>query len=369
MAKGRNKGEYSELLAFLRILHAGRIQLADKNGNPRPEWIKVISVSQPNRPEVSYKIKDAVVEGSETSGAPLCTLSRDSIGELADSLYLELKNSKGASFECRSAQIARDQLGLTTLTSSSNKKSDIIVRAASIFSDGEGHSLGFSIKSEIGGLPTLMNAGATIFKYKLLAPQGCDPFQVQEEIPRSTRKHYPGPMKLLPALSMSGVNIQFECVENKVFEQNLKMIDTEFPWILSTILKHAYIQQETGLGLLLDSPDLISEIASRLALPETMTRILIRHKIKDLLRQSALGMMPSKPWGGEVEAHGGWIIVRNDGSVICYHLANDDEFREFLLGASKIETPSTSRHEAGYVYRQEEDGSPALNLSLQIRFS
>jgi hypothetical protein len=369
MAKGRNKGEYSELLAFLRILHEGRIQLADRNGEPRSVWLKVVSVSQPRRPEFSYTVKVDSVEFGGDAHVQQHSVKRSEIKELADALFSEIKDAKGASFECKSAEIACDRLKLSALTSSSDKKSDIILRISSAFMDGEILELGFSIKSEIGGLPTLLNAGATRFKYRVSAPPGCDAFQVQEDLPRDEDEVYPGPMKLLPALGRAGVSIEFDSVEHPVFEQNLKMIDTAFPWILSTILKHAYVQGETDLSRLIASEGLISEVASRLVLPPKMVRILIRHKIKDLLRQSALGMMPSRPWSGEVEAHGGWIIVKKDGSVVCFNLANDDQFREFLLDACKIETPGMTRHKSGYLYRQAVNESPALNLSLQLRMA
>jgi hypothetical protein len=47
---------------------------------------------------------------------------------------------------------------------------------------------------------------------------------------------------------------------------------------------------------------------------------------------------------------------------------NDDEFRDYLLANTKFDTPSMSRHEAGYLYKQEGDAKARLRLSLQVRF-
>ena len=47
---------------------------------------------------------------------------------------------------------------------------------------------------------------------------------------------------------------------------------------------------------------------------------IYRYKIKKLLCAIALGMMPARKWNGQDEANGGYIIVRNSGDVVAYHL-------------------------------------------------
>ena len=64
-------------------------------------------------------------------------------------------------------------------------------------------------------------------------------------------------------------------------------------------------------------------------------------------------MLPSKVWDGTADATGGYIIVREDGEVLCYHLF-------------KFETASTSRHEFGSIYK--ENGKYYVKLNLQVRF-
>ena len=64
---------------------------------------------------------------------------------------------------------------------------------------------------------------------------------------------------------------------------------------------------------------------------------------------------------------GGYIIVREDGEVLCYHLFNRNEFENYLISNTKFETASTSRHDFGYIY--EDNGRYFLKLNLQIRFT
>lgn len=361
-----NRGEHSELLALLRVLHQGRIQVADASGVARSAWLKVTAVSHPACPRVRYQIAGdsvSILSGQVADGVVL----RSRLAELADTLFSEIADARGASFDCPAANAAAALLGLVSQKAPSGAKADIYVQVASPVFEGESTELGFSIKSELGGLPTLLNAGATHFKYQVREPEGCDSIQVQEGLPRPDGKVYPGPMKLMPALKYVGADVVFEGVENPVFEQNLKMIDTAFPRMLASVLKFAYLEGEMSLGRLLGSQRLLDDLSGALGLPVPIVRRVLRHKMKDLLRQSALGMNPGRAWEGEVEAHGGWIVVKSDGQVVCFHLVNDDDFREYLLASCKLETPSMTRHEAGYVYRQSPESAAQLRLSLQVR--
>jgi hypothetical protein len=361
-----NRGEHSEVLALLRVLHAGKVQVADAAGQPRKSWLKVLCVRLPGSPDTKYVIGEKSISSSKEQVIRGDLMSRDEAGRLADALFEEIRAGEGASFDCPSSAIATEALQIVSSRASSAFKSDILLEVASPIFEGETLTLGFSIKSEIGSKPTLLNAGATHFEYQIRSDDDTDPIQVQESIPRAEGRQYPGPMKLLPALRRAGIRVVFERVVDPVFEMNLRMIDTSFPRMLADVLKHSYLEGEARLARLLDSESLRTELAAATGLPAPIAARVVRHKLKDLLRQSALGMNPASEWGGETEAHGGWLIVRESGELVCFHLVNDDEFREFLYSAYKIDTPSMTRHKAGYVYRQN-DGISLLRLSLQIR--
>jgi len=90
------------------------------------------------------------------------------------------------------------------------------------------------------------------------------------------------------------------------------------------------------------------------------------YKIKRFLTDIALGMMPSKVWTGELDATGGYLIVKDDGEVLCYHIYNRNEFEDYLLNNTKFETASSSRH--GFGTLAKEGGNLVFKLNLQIRF-
>jgi len=367
MSISANRGEHSEVLAFLRILHQGRVQVADKFGEPRPSWLKVSSIERPSDPAQKYLIRGDEVIVIGNTAEEIARLSRDSVGSIADAFFQQIKEGKGSSFVCPACDDAFRLLKLVGLKATAGAKSDLRIEVISPVFQDEVLLLDFSIKSEIGGLPTLLNAGATKFEYRVEGCSADEAIAVQEAIPRKNDKEYPGPKRLLPALVESEGSLVFETVVDPVFEENLKMIDTAFPDMLAAVLAHAYQGGTLTLRDAIKLPALINELSETLKLSRTTVARLIEHKIKELLRQSALGMSPGQPWNGQVEAHGGWIIVKDSGNIVCFHLVNDDDFRDYLLAVTKFETPSMTRHHAGYIYKQPGSKFAKLRLSLQVR--
>lgn len=90
------------------------------------------------------------------------------------------------------------------------------------------------------------------------------------------------------------------------------------------------------------------------------------YKIKQFLLAFALGMTVSSPWDGSFNANGGYIVVKEDGDVICYHFFDRNDLEEYLFNNTKFDTPSTTRHEFGNVYK--ENNNYFIKLNLQIRF-
>lgn len=90
------------------------------------------------------------------------------------------------------------------------------------------------------------------------------------------------------------------------------------------------------------------------------------YKVKNFLRDVALGMVPSVKWSGKFDATGGYIVVKENGDVLCYHIYNHNEFQDYLLKNTRLETASTSRYGFAEVYKEK--GKYYINLNLQIRF-
>ena len=88
---------------------------------------------------------------------------------------------------------------------------------------------------------------------------------------------------------------------------------------------------------------------------------------KKLLCACALGLTPEKSdWQGAEDANGGYITVKADGSVVCYHLYNRTEFEKYLFDYTAFDRPSTSKYNYMTIYK--EAGQYKIKLCLQIRF-
>ena len=77
-------------------------------------------------------------------------------------------------------------------------------------------------------------------------------------------------------------------------------------------------------------------------------------------------MTPSEQWKGRYDANGGYIVVREDGEVVCYHFYERNDLEDYLFEHTVIDTPSQSRHKFGQIYAI--DGEFYLDLNFQIRF-
>ena len=92
------------------------------------------------------------------------------------------------------------------------------------------------------------------------------------------------------------------------------------------------------------------------------------HKMKVLLLDAALGMTPSKEWKGRYDANGGYLVVRKDGEIVCYHFYNRNDVEDYLYHNTRFERGSRTRHNFGSLFKGE-DGKACIRLNLQIRFT
>lgn len=354
-ARKGNKGEWSEFYAFIKILTDGKVFTADKDLKILEDHFHIVLkiIRQEAAGKKSYDISKnngSVTISDEGSEIGVVELSKikGSVAQVFD----QIKNSQGTTFEVASAVSPMNDLHCSQLRASSGKKADLTIVLHDKKSP-EFPELGFSIKSMLGSPATLLNAsGATNFVYKI-ATENNSPVQGNDD------------MSVRDATKLTygvGAQLEFMGMDSDMFRRNLRKIDSIFPEIVSQMLRHYYMGEATTVK------DLADKIASDSEFMEQIdfTKEMLVMNIKRFLSSIALGMMPSKDWDGYTEAHGGYIIVKEDGDVVCYHLYNRDKFEDYLFHNTKLDTPSTSRHGFGKIY--EEDGEQRMKLNLQIRF-
>ena len=354
-----NKGEWSELYVLIYLLAHGKLNAADEKLNKlRDIFFPVLKIF---REDVKGKKIEYRLPGSDDkrvitiflNDEQLCEISQVDMEREQKSLYWSIVNGTGKAFPIEGIESVMSELHCSKIKAVNTDKADIVLQLHDI-NTGYSPVCGFSIKSDLGSAPTLLNAGKTTnFVYKVT---GIDENVKQAINGISTQSKI---IDRINAIYENGGHLIYDFANSSVFNDNLLMIDSRMPEIIGHILLYSY---STGVT---SCKDVLS--AMELSNPLGYTRKgMYEYKFKKLLCAIALGMMPGTEWDGYDEANGGYIIVTTSGDVVAYHIYNRNSFEDYLLNNTKFERASTSRYEFATLYGK--DGSMYINLNLQIRF-
>lgn len=349
-----NKGEWSEIYAFTHLLASGMLYAADENANKLETVffpvIKIIREEEQGRP-IDYETGDIIriYDGDNL----LKEVQKSEFERISKELFDNMVVGERA-FEIPSVDEFFDSIYCTKVKAASNQKQDITIQLHDI-NTGITPVCGFSIKSYVGANPTLINAGTnTNFTYTI---DGCTDEIMNETNAIETRTKLIDRMENLVRHGCS-----FTLNDNSIsaqFTENLQFIDTVMPTFLNYALLFCYLYN------LKNSNEIIGKMKElnpmNFSNPE-----MYPYKFKKLLCAWALGLTPERDdWLGAEDANGGYIIVKKDGEVVCYHLYNRTEFENYLFNYTYFERPSTTKFKYMNVYK--EDGEYKIKLCLQVR--
>lgn len=353
-----NKGEWSEIYTLLKIISDKKLFAGDENLNKVENLIfpiiKILRDESNGTYQYSYEDDLVVIDGcDEVFKIPISEFA-----EYAILLLVKLKETTSATFSIPEVEAFINSFSCVSLKAKSSIKSDIRI----VIHDqhtGTTPLLGFSIKSQLGGASTLLNAGKTTnFIYKVSGVDLSDS-QIQEINAIDSRS------KIKDRIARVGElygRLEFLRTESSVFGNNLILIDSGLPEIISEIVKLFFSSNSSKTVELLSSVS----TSNPLGFDISTGHPFYSYKIKRFLTDIALGMMPSQVWTGELDATGGYLVVKEDGEILCYHIYNRNEFEDYLLSNTKLETASSKRHDFGKVYKVGDECF--FKLNLQIRF-
>ena len=352
-----NKGEWSEIYTLFKLLGDKNLYGGDSNLNRIESLLYPIIkiIRDETNGTFEYGINGDLV--FITGGKEKIRIPVKRFSEEAARLLTKIKKSKG-SFECPYTADFMDSINCDSLKSKPNAKTDIRIVVHDIRLS-QAVELGFSIKSQLGGDSTLLNAGKTtnfIYRVEGLNVSQAKVDNINEIETRSKIKD-----RLLEVFRFGG-KLRFDDLENHIFKNNLILIDSLLPNILAEVLIVYFTSQESTIKEIVDK----ISIENPMGFDNKFSHGFYEYKIKRFLTDVALGMMPSKVWGGSYEATGGFLIVKDDGEVLCYHIYNRNQFEDYLYQNTRLETASSTRHDFGKVYTSKNKLN--IKLNLQIRF-
>lgn len=353
-----NKGEWSEIYVFLKLLADGRLNAADANLNAIPNvYYPIIKILRyENHINREYRINGNIRIFDENDNELLNLPIADFVNR-SKQLFSKLRNSEGRSFAFEDIEVFLNSIDIHSLTALRTDKSDIKVVVHDL-NTGMQPKLGFSIKSMIGGNSTLFNPGNTTnFIYEIIGngELNIDEINEIETSPKITNR--------ISEIRTRGFDVKFRNIQSETLHLNLQLIDSDLPQIIAELLLLKY--SNYGNNLLASLMGQLT-INNPLNFDLSQGHPFYEYKVKNFLTDSALGMTPSRIWTGQYDATGGMIIVKENGELVCYHIYNRNEFQNYLLNNTRLEQASTSRYNFGDLYTEDE--KIFIKLNLQVRF-
>lgn len=355
-----NKGEWSEIYTLLKLLGEGKVYAGDQNLNKIQDLFYpiIMILRQEKDGNFNYKLHDKDVVIQTPEGEELLRIPASVFLVEAENL-LEAINKNDGAFAVPGIASFMERIYCHSLKAKSTDKTDIRIilhdRRTKINSE-----MGFSIKSQLGGDSTLLNASkATNFNFKIV---GIDLSDDEITAINSINPKKNKVIDRINAIKNKGASLIFDKVDNSTFKNNLIMLDGDLPALIANLLLE---QLYTGISTLERLSEKLSE-KNPLNYDIEHASLFYKYKIKHLLTSVALGMMPATAWDGRFDANGGYLVVKKDGEVLCYHFYDRNRFEDYLFSNAYLERSSTSRHEYASIVK-EEDGTLSFKLNFQVR--
>lgn len=352
-----NKGEWSELYVLFKLLGEKKIHAGDGKLNKLKEYYPVISVIRDElERHFEYAIDKNIVIVTEDNNE----ISRINVADFllqSKTMFDDIQKGAGA-FSIPKLDDFLKKIHCQKVKAKSQDKADIHI-VIHDYHTGMQPKLGFSIKSDAGSKPTLLNASIpTTFKYEIVGDSFNDKNMNDINAISSLKKI----QDRVNEIYKLGASLNYSGMFNSVFENNLCMVDSLLPEIVAALMSDSYLCRDMNIQRAVERMIKKNPLGYNLQLGHDF----YGYKMKSLMVCTALGMLPATPWNGKYDATGGYIVVKNDGDVICFHLYDRNLLEDYLFCNTKFETPTGDRYNLGNVYK--ENDKYYFNLVLQIRF-
>ena len=357
MKDTKNKGEWTELYTFTKLLLEQKLTLSDKDLNPSSDFFTIQKVTTQNL-DLEFKIVNKNIikainkDSKEEKEIDISNIiNKDILQNIVD----KIKEKKGT-FKIEEFEVIQNTLGFSIVKGGTNsQKADISldIKHSSFKKENEG----FGIKSYLGSKPTLLNAsGNTNFIFQI---NNLDTNLVPKINSINTRTKL---KDRIEAIIANNGEFVFKKAEKETMNYNLKMIDTNMPKIIGYILLAFYQKRVSKIKDIIEYLCLNTDILTSLGIND---KNMLIDKVKRLLVAILLGLFAGKKWDGSYESNG-VIVVKSSGDLVAFHVIELQSMQEYLYENIKLDTPSTTRHKYGLIIQN--NNHLEFKLNLQLRF-
>lgn len=375
MAITGNKGEWSEVYAHLRLLADGILYSGDEKYKKLSDLyfpiLKILRMEKNFAEDNVYSIdnvnRQILVHGNQNE----ITISQDRFDEMAKILLHKIKSGRAQGgkekLEFADVEAFMNELDMHELKAKSIEKKDIRMVIHDMRTDRT-PEMGFSVKSKLGGRSTLVNSNkdGTNFLYRItggITQEQVDILNAMSDTKEKRRKGFF--QKWFEKIEEWGYSVEYVGMMNNIFFMNLRYVDTNFHKILAECLL-AYYGHKTD-SKLSNILEYVAEKDPCELRDEHSGKKWYEYCMKQFLIIYALGMTANKAWDCKYVANGGYIVVKEDGDIVCYHFYDRNQLENYLFNNTAFDTPSTSRHDFFQIWR-DDSGETFLKLNPQIRF-
>ena len=385
-----NKGEWSEIYIFLKLMSDGKVYAADKNMNQLTDVflniIKIIREEYKNQKYEYYTGPVIKIFLNDTEVEPGVNLS--DFQSAKDALWDVLKNApRGNGITCATVEAFLNSIFVTKLKAPAAQQNEFfggtqdITMQVQDYRNGIASVIGFSCKSDFTAKSTLFNASKenTNFIYEIagaiddaLMDQFNSTYTIRNKKNKETGVMEPHEVvairERIQLLKNAGCDITYDSMSVNSAKRNLILSGgNEMPLIVANMLKAYYFEGEGQASNSSIENALNYVIQNNSAGYEfDDTESMYRRKVGTLLYDMFTGMRLAKTWDGRSSVNGGYIVAKDDGDVVAYHSCMADEFKDFLIHQLGFESPSASRHQYMSIYKEKD--KYYLKLNLQVRF-
>ncbi|CAA0165608.1 HpaII family restriction endonuclease [Tenacibaculum maritimum] len=358
MKETKNKGEWTELLVFVKLLKDQKFNLSDKNLNKKTTSFNVKKISTHNLENDIYIIDKSTlkIENKKTSISEVIKINDILNTEILENLKKAIINGK-RTFTIPAFRKIQERLKVESVKGgNSNQKADIVldIENKSIHKENEG----FGIKSYLGNKPTLLNAsGNTNFIYEVKGIN-CDKIDEINKIDTRTKLK-----DRLECIEKLGGKLVYKGAEKETMEYNLKLSDSLMPNIVGEILLSFYKKRISKITKIVDEIEKTQQLNNKINYGD---RNSLEVKIKKLLIDILLGFFAGTKWNGDWESNG-TLVMKKEGELVGFHIIDLPALKDYLFENIKLDTPSTTRHRFGKIYK-EKNNKLYFKLNLQLRF-